>query len=104
VHDLADALRQRGPTPALVQTYQVLDGDITRAMQAAAKHAGRKDFGYQRSDVLVKAGRTVRLLKTIASCVRNKMGYSTKVIDLAESLEFELPSFEELTFRISQKW
>jgi len=34
VHDLADALRQRGPTPALVQTYQVLDNDITRAMRS----------------------------------------------------------------------
>jgi hypothetical protein len=103
VHDLADALRQRGPTPALVQTYQILDNDITRAMRSAANYAGRKDFGYHRSDTLVNAGRTVRLTKTIASCVRNKMGYSTKVIDLAESLEFELPPFEELTFRLARK-
>lgn len=79
MEELAEALRARGPTPALIQTYQVLDDDITRAMRAAAKLAGRKDFGYQRSDVLVITGRRVRLMKTIASCVRNKMGYSDKV-------------------------
>ncbi|KAL3789254.1 hypothetical protein ACHAWO_004724 [Cyclotella atomus] len=59
VEELAEALKARGPTPALIQIYQTLDDDITRAMRAAAKRSGRKDFGYQRSDVLIMAGRRV---------------------------------------------
>ena len=101
--ELAEALRARGPTPALIQTYQTLDDDITRAMRAAAKLAGRKDFGYQRSDILVNAGRRVRMMKTIASCVRNKMGYSDKVRRLAELLEFDLPDYDGLTYWRTRK-
>jgi hypothetical protein len=103
VHDLAAALRMRGPTVANVKTYQKLDNDITRAMKAAANYAGKKDFGYHRSDVLIDAGRKVRLTKSIASCVRNKMGYSMKVIELANLLDFDLPPFHELTFRKSRR-
>ena len=98
VDELAEALQARGPTPVNIQTYQTLDDDITRAMRAAAKLAGRKDFGYQRSDVLVTAGRKVRLMKTIASCVRNKMGYSDKARRLAELLNFDLPDYNGLTY------
>jgi hypothetical protein len=101
VDELAQA---QGPTPANIQTYQDLDDDIiTRAMRAAAKLAGRKDFGYQRSDVLVTAGRKVRLMKTIASCVRNKMGYSDKARRLAELLNFDLPDYNGLTYWRSRK-
>ncbi|KAL3789713.1 hypothetical protein ACHAWO_001061 [Cyclotella atomus] len=72
-------------------------------MRAAAKLAGRKDFGYQRSDILVNAGRRVRMMKTIASCVRNKMGYSDKVRRLAELLEFDLPDYDGLTYWRTRK-
>eukprot|EP00956_Cyclotella_meneghiniana_P042621 scaffold248723_cov109-Cyclotella_meneghiniana.AAC.1 len=96
-------LKDRGPTPANIQTYQTLDDDIIRGMRAAAKLAGRKDFGYQRSDVLVHAGRKVRLMKTIASCVRNKMGYTEKVKELAEQLSVDLPEFNKLTYWWTRK-
>ncbi|KAL3785202.1 hypothetical protein ACHAWO_011947 [Cyclotella atomus] len=98
VEELAEALKARGPTPALIQIYQTLDDDITRAMRAAAKRSGRKDFGYQRSDVLIMAGR-----RTIASCVRNKTGYSDKALRLAELLEFDLPAFDSLTYQKIRK-
>jgi hypothetical protein len=103
VDELAEALQARGPTPAYIQTYQALDDDITRATRAAARLAGRKDFGYQRSDVLVTAGQKVRLMKTIASCVRNKMGYFDKVRRLAELLNFDLPDYNGLTYWRTRK-
>lgn len=103
VNSLATALMNRGPTPANIQTYQILDDDITRGMRAAAKLSGRKDFGYQCSDVLVHAGRKVRLMNTIASCVRNRMGYSKKVKELAEQLNVDLPEFHELTYWRTRK-
>jgi hypothetical protein len=99
VKDLADSFRQRGPTNHLVQHYQDLDNEITEAMRAAAKRAGRKDYGYHRSDVLINAGREVRLWKSISSCVRSKRGYSDAVRRLAEIIEYELPEFSELTHR-----
>lgn len=103
VKELAEALRARGPTQAIIQIYQTLDDDITRAMRAAAKCSGRKDFGYQRSVVLITAGQKVRLMKSIASCVRNKMGYSEKVLRLSTLLDFNLPAFESLTYRRTRK-
>lgn len=103
VDELAEALMARGPTPANIQTYQTLDNVITRAMRVAAKLAGRKGFGYQRSDVLVNAGRKVRLMKTTASCIRNKMGYFDKVYRLVELLDFSLPEYSELTYWRTRK-
>jgi hypothetical protein len=86
-----------------IQTYQTLDNVITRAMRVAAKLAGRKGFGYQRSDVLVNAGRKVRLMKTTASCIQNKMGYFDKVYRLVELLDFSLPEYSELTYWRTRK-
>ena len=103
VEELADSLKLRGPTPAIVKTYQDLDNEITEAMRAAAKLTGRKDFGYHRSDVLINAGRKVRLWKSISSSVRSKRGYTDAILRLAEILEFTLPDFSELTHRIARQ-
>ncbi|KAL3802447.1 hypothetical protein ACHAWO_004749 [Cyclotella atomus] len=103
VEELAESLRLRGPTTHIVKQYQDLDNEITEAMRAAAKKAGRKDFGYHRSDVLVHAGRKVRLWKSISSCVRSKREYSDTIMRLAEILEYTLPEFNELTYRTARQ-
>jgi hypothetical protein len=102
VEELAESLRLRGPTTHIVKQYQDLDNEITEAMRAAAKKAGRKDFGYHRSDVLVNAGRKVRLWKSISLC-RSKQGYSNAIMHLAEVLEYTLPEFNELTYRTTRQ-
>ncbi|KAL7506238.1 hypothetical protein ACHAXN_003506 [Cyclotella atomus] len=99
VEELADTFQLQGPTIHVVQKYQDLDNEITEAMRAAAKKAGKKDFGYHQSDALVDAGRKVRLWKSIASCVRSKRGYSDALLHLAKLLEYTLPEFSELTHR-----
>jgi hypothetical protein len=103
VEELAESLRLRGPTTHIVKQYQDLDNEITEAMRAAAKKAGRKDFGYHRSDVLVHAGRKVRLWKSISSCVRSKREYSDTIMRLAGILEYTLPEFNELTYRTARQ-
>jgi hypothetical protein len=56
VEQLADDLKRFGPTPAIVQRYQVIDYEIVCAIRGAAKATGRKNFGYARSDVLKITG------------------------------------------------
>jgi hypothetical protein len=99
VQELADSLKLQGPTPSIVQRYQELDNEITEGMKAAAKRAGEKDFGYHRSDVLINAGRKVRLWKSIASIVRSKRGYTDAIMHLAELLKYTLPVFSKMTHR-----
>lgn len=103
VEELADSLKLRGPTPAIVQRYQDLDNKITKAMKAAAKLAGKKDFGYHRSDVLINVGRKVKLWKSISSSVRSKRGYADAILRLAEILKYTLPDFSGLTHRIARQ-
>jgi hypothetical protein len=81
--------------------YQSLDNEIVTAIKATAKSVGRKNFGYQRSPELVKAGQEIILHKAISSCVHRNKAYSTKVIDLAERLKYELMPIEKMTRKLA---
>lgn len=100
VTKLSKDFETNGPSADLVEKYQKIDYEITRAIKAAAKKSGRRDYGYQRSDRLVDAGRNVRLHKSIASCIRNKLqDYSEHIITLAEELGYDLQPFQSLTLK-----
>ena len=62
--------------------------EIVELIKMAASKVGQIDFGYQRSKDLCEAGQTIRLHKTILSCVRNKPNYTEKLKKLANELEY----------------
>lgn len=104
VQQLALQLSKQGPTPELVQKYQAIDYETTCAIKSAANAVGRKNFGHQRSDVLVNAGRKVRLMKSISSCIRNSTGkYSEKVVELAKQLDYDLEPYDTMTIRKARR-
>jgi hypothetical protein len=50
----------------------------------------------------VKAGQEIILHKAISSCVHRNKAYSTKVIDLAERLKYELMPIEKMTRKLAR--
>jgi hypothetical protein len=100
VNKLSKDFEENGPNAKLLEKYQKIDYEITRAIKTAAKKSGRRDYGYQRSDRLVEAGRNVRLHKSIASCIRNKLQeYSDQIITLEDELGYELQPYQSLTLK-----
>ena len=101
---LNSEMMQQGPTPELVEKYQKLDYEFVCAIRAAGNKVCRKDFGYQSSDELIKAGRLVRLHRSILSCHLNNIGfYPPAVVYLAEELEYDLPFYDYVTISQARK-
>ena len=66
-------------TPVLIEQFTNLDNKTQRSMIAAANAVGRKDYGYQQSEDLIKAGREINLWKGILSCTRNGMEWTKSI-------------------------
>ena len=86
-------------SPALILAYQKLDNEIEAAIKAAASAAGRTDFGYQRSEALCKAGETVRLHRSILSCVTRKADFTEKVYELGKKLNIPIPERSDISHK-----
>lgn len=109
VDELADRLERKGyASKNDIIEYNKLDTEIVELIKMAASKVGRIDFGYQRSKDLCEAGQTIRLHKTILSCVRNKLNYTEKLKKLANELEYELPtetiSLREALTNLCEAW
>ena len=84
-------------TPELIARFISLDNEIKESMIAAANKIGRKNYGYQRSEDLIDAGRRLNLAKGILSCIRNKMKWTNAVCKLAELTNTDLNESRKLT-------
>ncbi|KAL7550562.1 hypothetical protein ACHAWF_015354 [Thalassiosira exigua] len=83
----------------LIRRYHGLDELIMNNMIKAANEVGRTDFGYQRSDELVQAGRLVTFWKTVASCMRRGSGFTDRLHKLATNMGIDQREY----MSISQK-
>ena len=86
----------------LVERYQTLDYEIVRIIKAAANAVGRKNFGYQRSPELIRAGKQVTFWRAVHSCKRRKAPYTIRVITLAGELGIGSETYHHLTAKESR--
>ena len=88
---------------ALIERYHKVDQILYENMICAANLVGRTDFGYQRSDALIQAGRRITFWKAIMRRARGGGGLTDRMIRLAEALGIERDSYEGLSQRQARR-
>ena len=83
VTDLNDKFLAEGASTILIEEYNKIDYEITCTIKAAAKNVSRKNFGYQRSQMLTDAGSVYMMWKAAYSCKCRKVPLTNRTMDLA---------------------
>jgi hypothetical protein len=103
VFQLAAWFAEHGATALNMQHYRKLDDEIIELTIAAAKKAGRKNFGYMRSEDLTTAGQMLILLKCLMNCKLRNQQITEGCKQSTERLDFNLDFYSESTFQQLRK-
>lgn len=103
VFQLAAWFAEHGATALNMQHYRKLDDEIIELTIAAAKKAGRKNFGYMRSEDLTTAGQMLILLKCLMNCKLRNQQITEGCKRSVERLDFNLDFYSEPIFQQLRK-
>ena len=99
VFKLAESFARHKATTENIALYTKLYGQFLELTTGAAKQAGRKKFGYQRSPTLATAGSNVLLMRYAADCVRRGTPPTPKLLRLGERLDIDVTNLLALSAR-----